>query len=257
MIRSASFPDLNDQEFFPRLSDAKLEWLGARGLRRTVQPGEVLYEHAVRDAPLFVIERGLVELVDRKPGKDVHIAQADSRTFVGDIAAFTGEPTVSACVAVEETDVIEFDRFSLREMVARWPEFGEHIFDTLLARRAWHEASVATTLRNSVIVTGASVLLSTALACLASYAIARLPFRGRLFWRLLFVGGLIVPVQLIMIAIFIIMRWLGLLDSLKTVELMVALSEEFGVEISPAEFEREQWATPRRIVAYITSRLIA
>ena len=25
-------------------------------------------------------------------------------------------------------------------MVARWPEFGEHIFRTLLARRAWHEA---------------------------------------------------------------------------------------------------------------------
>jgi len=47
------------------------------------------------------------------------------------------------------------------------------------------------------------------------------------------------------------------LDSLKLVELMVALSEEFGVEISPAEFEREQWATPGRIVAYITSRLTA
>ena len=140
VIRSANFPDLDDEEVFPRLSDAKLEWLGARGRRRTVQPGEVLYEHAVRDAPLFVIERGLVELVDRKPGKDVHIAQADSRTFVGDIAAFTGEPTVSACVAGEETELIEFDRFSLREMVARWPEFGEHIFDTLLARRAWHEA---------------------------------------------------------------------------------------------------------------------
>ena len=25
-------------------------------------------------------------------------------------------------------------------MVARWPEFGEHVFATLLARRAWHEA---------------------------------------------------------------------------------------------------------------------
>ena len=48
---------------------------------------------------------------------------------------------------------------------------------------------------------------------------------------------------------------LGVLDSLKTVELMVALSEEFGVQISPAEFEREQWATPRRIVALLTSRL--
>jgi len=46
-----------------------------------------------------------------------------------------------------------------------------------------------------------------------------------------------------------------LLDSLKTVELMVALSEEFGVEISPAEYEREQWATPRQIVEYMRSRI--
>jgi thioredoxin reductase (NADPH) len=44
-------------------------------------------------------------------------------------------------VAVETTDVIEFDRGSLRAIMARWPEFGEHIFATLLARRAWHEAS--------------------------------------------------------------------------------------------------------------------
>jgi thioredoxin reductase (NADPH) len=140
VFRSEQFPDLADEVLFPRLSDAKLAWLGKRGRRRTVAPGEVLYEHAVRDAPFFVIERGLVEFIDRKPGKDVYIAQADSRTFIGDIAVFTGEPTISACVAVESTDVIEFDRAKLRAMVARWPEFGEHVFATLLERRAWHEA---------------------------------------------------------------------------------------------------------------------
>jgi D-alanine--poly(phosphoribitol) ligase subunit 2 len=48
---------------------------------------------------------------------------------------------------------------------------------------------------------------------------------------------------------------LGVLDSLKTVELMLALSEELGVEISPAEFEPDQWATPARIVAYFESRV--
>jgi len=50
---------------------------------------------------------------------------------------------------------------------------------------------------------------------------------------------------------------IDLLDSLKTVELMVALSEEFGVEIAPAEFEREQWATPRQIVEYMQGRIDA
>jgi D-alanine--poly(phosphoribitol) ligase subunit 2 len=48
---------------------------------------------------------------------------------------------------------------------------------------------------------------------------------------------------------------LAVLDSLKVAELMVALSEEFGVELSPAEFERDQWATPRRIVEYMERRV--
>src|SRR3954465_629394 len=140
VMRSDRFPDLADEVLFPRLSDSKLAWFAERGVRKTFEPGEVLYEHAVRDAPFYVIERGLVEFVDRKPGKDVYIAQADGRTFIGDIAAFTGEPTISACVAVETTDVIAFEKGGLRDMLARWPEFGEHIFRTLLARRAWHEA---------------------------------------------------------------------------------------------------------------------
>jgi thioredoxin reductase (NADPH) len=140
VIRSERFPDLEDELLFPRLSDAKLTWLAKRGERRRFEPGEVLYEHGVRDAPFYVIESGRVEFVDRKPGKDVYIAEADGHTFIGDIAVFTGEPTLSACVAVEPTEVIAFDRPALRDMVARWPEFGEHVFATLLARRSWHEA---------------------------------------------------------------------------------------------------------------------
>ena len=139
VIRSENFPDLDDEVMFPRLSDSKLDWLAERGKPCTFAPGEVLYEHAVREAPFYVLREGLVELVVRKPGKDVHVAQADARTFIGDIAAFTGEPTITACVAVEPTDVIVFDRAGLRDMIARWPEFGEHVFRTLLARRAWHE----------------------------------------------------------------------------------------------------------------------
>jgi thioredoxin reductase (NADPH) len=138
VVRSERFPDLEDEVLFPRLSEGKLKWLAKRGERRAFEPGEVLYEHAVRDAPFYVIEQGRVEFIDRKPGKDVYVAEADSHTYIGDIAAFTGEPTISACVAVEPTDVIAFDRAGLRDMVARWPELGEQIFRTLLARRDWH-----------------------------------------------------------------------------------------------------------------------
>src|ERR1043165_6254271 len=114
VVRSEVYPDLADEVLFPRLSEAKLEWLAKRGKRRTCQPGEVLYEHVARDVPFYVLESGRVEFVDRKPGKDVYIAEADGHTFIGDIAVFTGEPTISACVAAEPTDVIVFDRPALR-----------------------------------------------------------------------------------------------------------------------------------------------
>jgi D-alanine--poly(phosphoribitol) ligase subunit 2 len=49
----------------------------------------------------------------------------------------------------------------------------------------------------------------------------------------------------------------GLLDSLATVTLMVAFEEAFGLTISPAEFDKKAWATPRAVVADIERRLEA
>ena len=46
----------------------------------------------------------------------------------------------------------------------------------------------------------------------------------------------------------------GLMDSMTTVQLIAALSEQFHLEISPAEFDRDAWATPRLLVADIQRR---
>ncbi|HEY8581917.1 MAG TPA: FAD-dependent oxidoreductase [Capillimicrobium sp.] len=135
----ADFPDLDDEVIFPRFSDRKLEWLAKKGTSRTFAAGETLYEQGQRDAPFFVIVRGLVELIDHRPGKDVWIAQVDARTFLGDIAIFTGEPTISAASAAEEVEAIEISRRKLRYLLAEWPELGEFVLRTMMARREWHE----------------------------------------------------------------------------------------------------------------------
>jgi D-alanine--poly(phosphoribitol) ligase subunit 2 len=46
-----------------------------------------------------------------------------------------------------------------------------------------------------------------------------------------------------------------MLDSLRTVELILALSERFGIDISPAEIDRELWSSPRRIVQDVERRV--
>jgi thioredoxin reductase (NADPH) len=140
-LRAESFPDLGDELMFPRMSAKKLERLGELGTRRSFAPGETLYEQGQPDAPFLVIERGRVKVLDRKPGKDVWIAEADAGTFLGDIATFTGEPAIAECVAEEPTDVIAFERSELRAMLAAWPEMAELILRTMMARRQWHEVN--------------------------------------------------------------------------------------------------------------------
>ncbi len=50
---------------------------------------------------------------------------------------------------------------------------------------------------------------------------------------------------------------LRLLDSLGVVELLVDLSDRLQIDISPAEFDRDTWATPRKIIAHLEWRLAA
>ena len=47
------------------------------------------------------------------------------------------------------------------------------------------------------------------------------------------------------------------LDSIRAVELIVMLDERCGVSISPAEFDRESWATPEKFVADVEARMAA
>ncbi len=139
-LRADDFPDLDDPVMFPRMSEAKLERLAKTGTLRSYAAGEVLVEQGQRDAPFLVVMRGRVRVLDRKPGKDIWVAEGDPGTFLGDIATFTGEPAVTECVASEATDVISFEREDLRAMLVAWPEMAEMVLRALMARREWHVA---------------------------------------------------------------------------------------------------------------------
>ena len=45
------------------------------------------------------------------------------------------------------------------------------------------------------------------------------------------------------------------LDSFGSVELIIALSESLGIELSPGQVDRQTWSTPRGIIADIEARL--
>ncbi len=77
----------------------------------------------------------------------------------------------------------------------------------------WRRASFGTYLRNSLLVTGASAALLLACAAPAAYALARYRFRVRGLLFLFFLAGIMVPIRLGILPLYILMRELNLLDN--------------------------------------------
>ena len=48
-----------------------------------------------------------------------------------------------------------------------------------------------------------------------------------------------------------------ILDSLGTVELIVSLGDMFHIDLTPGMVDRKMWATPRKIISDIESRIKA
>jgi raffinose/stachyose/melibiose transport system permease protein len=96
--------------------------------------------------------------------------------------------------------------------------------------RAWQDAHISITLPNTIIVTACSVVGSTLLAALIAYGISRKekPFAMGLYT--LFVAGLLVPVNMIVLPLFILIKWLGLFGTLFALILpYIALGLPLGV----------------------------
>jgi raffinose/stachyose/melibiose transport system permease protein len=96
-------------------------------------------------------------------------------------------------------------------------------FDPFNYVKAWEEANLQRATLNSLISTVLGVLFSTILASLAAYGLARYTFAMRAPIRMLFVGGLVVPVQLIIIPIFVMFRQAGLLGSIWSLVLVYSV----------------------------------
>src|SRR5690606_944800 len=80
-------------------------------------------------------------------------------------------------------------------------------------RTAWSRASFGLYLRNSLLITGSSAVLLLLTAAPAAYALARPPFRLRGVLFLFFLAGIMIPIRLGILPLYILMRDLGLIDT--------------------------------------------
>ena len=77
----------------------------------------------------------------------------------------------------------------------------------------WRRANFGLYLRNSLFITGASALLLLATAAPAAYALARYTFRLRGVLFLFFLAGIMIPIRLGILPLYLLMRDLNLIDT--------------------------------------------
>jgi inositol-phosphate transport system permease protein len=102
--------------------------------------------------------------------------------------------------------------------------------------------SVWTAFRNSLFIAGVQMLIVVSLSTLAGYYLSRFDFRGRTSY----LKGLLVlhafPAMTLIIPIFLMMYWIGLLDTLTGVILVVAALElPFAIFVMKGFFDAVPW----------------
>jgi multiple sugar transport system permease protein len=95
-------------------------------------------------------------------------------------------------------------------------------------QRAWHQGGFLFAFANSTIVALSVTGLQIITSALAGYALARLRFKGKQTILLLILATLVIPFQLLVIPIFVILKWAHLINSYWSLILPTA-ANGFGI----------------------------
>ncbi len=135
--KAEGFLDPGDPTLFPRLTAAQIEQLAEVTEKRSFSPGEILFRQGQRDTPFWIVLSGAVDIIDHQPEGDRYFTQCRPGTFIGDVAMFTGEPTIARGVIAEETSLLVMTPDALRTFVAGSTELGDLLLRTMIVRREW------------------------------------------------------------------------------------------------------------------------
>ncbi len=85
--------------------------------------GEIIWREGDVSSSILCILKGKVEVRSKNPeGKEVTLAYLKERDFLGEVAYITGKPRTATIIAVEETEVLEFEKSAMDEIIAKFPE---------------------------------------------------------------------------------------------------------------------------------------
>jgi ABC-type glycerol-3-phosphate transport system permease component len=96
--------------------------------------------------------------------------------------------------------------------------------------RAWKDANLGSYYKNSLIISGVSVVLSVSISSLAAYAFSRLRFPGKQVLFFFLLAGVMLPLQIALVPLYRLLNGMALLSTYRgMIALYAAFTIPFGV----------------------------
>lgn len=118
------------------LKEEHLDMLGKLANRRTFIPGEAIIRQGDPGAGLFVIIEGSVEVTFReRPSRpEISFNTLGKGDFFGEMSLIDGYPRSATVTALEETQVVELDRWVFLDALRREPNIAVAMLPILTRR---------------------------------------------------------------------------------------------------------------------------
>ncbi len=121
---------------FPKLTGAQVATLAARGHRRAVRAGDVLFAEGDRGFCFYVVVSGAIEILESSRGRPHTVAVHEPQEFTGDVDMLSGRAALVTARVAADGDLLELGASALREAVDEEPELGELLVKAFLMRRS-------------------------------------------------------------------------------------------------------------------------
>src|SRR5271170_6797709 len=133
-ITAEQVMSLDEKAAFPQLSAAELAVLKPLATAHDCADGEIVFRAGQADIDLFVVESGLIDIINPTDGHRVIVTHGPGQ-FSGDIDLLTGRPVIVTAVARGQSRIWRVPGSHLRSLLNRVPSLGEKLIVAFTRRR--------------------------------------------------------------------------------------------------------------------------
>jgi len=107
--------------FFSSLPEDETQYLLYKTNPHTFPAGQLILEEGDSGDSIFFIKSGHAKVIAHILGKQIELATLSPGDVFGEVAFLTGRPRTASVIALDKLEVIEFTKFLLEEIFARYP----------------------------------------------------------------------------------------------------------------------------------------